>query len=420
MFSMGQMYIIHGYNPPNGAYLHIPFCRRRCYYCDFPVKVIGDRKTTAEIESKLYTDLLLQEIESSAIVGGNSQLDTIYFGGGTPSLMPAKYIHKILDHLNSLIGISENAEITLEMDPGTFDVEQLDLFIKAGITRISLGVQSFDDDILQQCGRAHRFQDIQNAIQCIKNSNINNFSIDLISSLPNLTKSKWKETIEIAASMEPNHISVYDLQVEDGTAFGRWYTPGIFPLPTDEDSAEMYRIASSNLKKFGYDHYEVSNYAKLGYRSKHNQKYWNCESVYGFGMGAASFINGKRFTRPKKMQEYIDYINILSTNFIHKIINSTIETISDSINLFNNSTDDVLEVIMLALRTSDGLELHKIESRFGIEISNKIFKAVGPFVTRELVIIEGNQMEGYRIKLSDPEGFLMSNDVISSIFAEVT
>jgi coproporphyrinogen III oxidase-like Fe-S oxidoreductase len=349
-----------------------------------------------------------------------------------------------LKTLQSTLGFASNAEITLEMDPGTFDDDKLVKLRDAGVTRLSLGVQSFDSEILRKCGRAHTVDDIANSLRLVMASDFkDNFSIDLISSLPGLSDETWQNTLDSAASCGCSHISVYDLQIEDKTAFGRWYTPGIFPLPTDEQSASMYCSAAASLIAKGFEHYEVSNYAKAGKRSQHNQRYWKCLPTWGFGMGAASFIENNRFTRPDRMAEYSNWVTqlelegfglttALTDNLIVDNESNNTEGDSETDDLLLSDgiysppgAPDILEVVMLALRTSDGLDLAALRSVYGSLSVEKIYGAVKPFVERGLVVITNEKVEGtdFRestISLTDPEGFLLSNDIISSVFVELT
>lgn len=274
---------IQSLNLSRGVYIHIPFCRRRCFYCNFPVIVVGERPSSQKEQGEYYTSLILREMEATfkntdEILG---ELETVYFGGGTPSLLPVDCISQVLDKLRSTVGFKKDIEITLEMDPGTFDLEKLNTLSDAGINRISMGIQSFDKEILEKAGRAHTVEDTQRALKAVSLSQFkDNFSIDLISSLPGLTIDLWKETLEKAAESGCSHVSVYDLQVEEKTAFGRWYTPGVFPLPTDEQSALMYKMGTQILKDADFEHYEVSNYARGGKRSQHNQRYWKCKPTW--------------------------------------------------------------------------------------------------------------------------------------------
>ena len=354
------------------------------------------------------------------------------------------------------MGFAPNAEITLEMDPGTFDMKKLTQLSEAGITRLSLGVQSFDSKILANAGRAHTVDDVTRALELVLSSDFrDNFSIDLISSLPGLSIELWQETLEKASASGCSHVSVYDLQVEDKTAFGRWYSPGVFPLPSDEISANMFCRATEVLKASGFEHYEVSNYARQGRRSQHNQRYWKCKPTWGFGMGAASFIANNRYTRPDRMREYTKWVAELEVNgFIESTMNIDDDDEDASLNLNDNNPEDeiidlilsdgivnptgatdILEVVMLALRTSDGLNLTELGETYGEISVEKILQAVLPFQERGLVEIKDivdvtsnnaeiglklSKMPGRIVCLTDPEGFLLSNDIISSVFVELT
>ena len=229
---------------PRGVYLHIPFCMRRCFYCNFPIKVIGDRSSSQKSETESYVEVLKREIDAASSdfsFKDSTKLETIYFGGGTPSLLSPDLINALINHLETNFGIEKTAEITLEMDPGTFDLEKLIEYKNAGINRISMGVQSFDQEVLSSCGRAHSAVDVEIAITNLHLAGIDNFSIDLISSLPGVTLEMWLKTLEKAVESKCNHISVYDLQIEDKTAFGRWYKPGEFPLPNTYRTLTQHR-----------------------------------------------------------------------------------------------------------------------------------------------------------------------------------
>ena len=419
--------IVYKPRVPRGCYIHIPFCRRRCYYCNFPVKIIGDRFSTIKEMSESYTDLVIRDIvyTANSIQDVFTPLETLYFGGGTPSMLPPKCIARIISCVRDSFGLALNPEITIEMDPGTFDREKLSHLMDAGITRVSIGVQSFNANQLKHAGRAHTIEDIIRAMDDVYKCNMENFSIDLISSLPYSTLDIWKDTLDKANDCGAKHISIYDLQVEDKTAFGNWYTPGIFPLPTDEISADMYRLASHTLLSYNYEHYEVSNYAKTGYKSKHNQMYWNCEYMYGFGMGAADYLSGKRFTRPDKLETYIEWLNNRETQLQlqrhNHYITNEIKTETEHNN--NYVLDDILEVVMLSLRTSAGLHMNNITQLYGNNITHKIYKTIDVFQQRGLVeIVNNNSLNpaDNTIRLKDPDGFLFSNDIISSIFAALS
>lgn len=202
-----------------GAYIHIPFCRRRCYYCNFPIKVVGEREETIRSDTSRYIDILLREIQSThEYLGGKNELnrlpiETLYFGGGTPSLLSIDSVERIIQALDSSFGIDSNAEITFEADPGTFDFSYLKQLTSIGVNRLSMGVQSFNNEALRKAGRAHDMSDFSKAIDAVRQSDISNFNIDLISSLPGVSETQWRETLQAAVQVAPTHISVYDLQV---------------------------------------------------------------------------------------------------------------------------------------------------------------------------------------------------------------
>lgn len=238
-----------------------------------------------------YVDLLCEEIEITA--SGPHPLKTIFFGGGTPSLLSALQLEQILQCLEQQFGLEPDIEISIEMDPGTFSWPLMRQFKTLGITRVSLGVQAFTEELLQVCGRSHTVTDIDDAIAILHQAGITNFGLDLISGLPNQTLDQWQANLEAALALEPTHLSTYDLVIEPTTVFGKKYQPGMQPLPSDETAAQMYRLAATTLTAAGYDHYEISNYARPGYTCRHNQVYWRNNPYYGFGMGAPAMFMGK-------------------------------------------------------------------------------------------------------------------------------
>ncbi|MEC4820007.1 MAG: radical SAM family heme chaperone HemW [Scytonema sp. PMC 1069.18] len=382
---------------PFSAYVHIPFCRRRCFYCDFPVSVIGDRLRgeTSGTMSR-YIEFLCQEISMTPAVG--QPLKTVFFGGGTPSLLSAEQLARILAALELQFGISPQAEISMEMDPGTFDLSHIQSYRSAGVNRISLGVQAFQDDLLQVCGRSHSVKDIFAAIDLIRQVGVPDLSIDLISGLPHQTLDRWYDSLEKAIALSPTHISIYDLTIELGTPFGRYYKPGDRPLPTDETTVKMYQMAQQFLKSSGYEHYEISNYAQPGHQCRHNRVYWENRPYYGFGMGAASYVEGKRFTRPRTTKEYYRWVE----NGAAIDCNIT------------PPEEVLLEILMLGLRLAEGIDLAMLAEQFGDKKVEKIHHCCDPFYNRGWVeVAEG------RLRLSDPEGFLFSNVVLAELFEKL-
>ncbi|MEA5572188.1 radical SAM family heme chaperone HemW [Calothrix sp. UHCC 0171] len=393
-------------NPPTSAYVHIPFCRRRCFYCDFPISVVGDSKR-GETSSVIahYVEVLCHEIAIATASSSGSPtpthhppLTTIFFGGGTPSLLSTEQLHRIISALEMGFGIAANAEISMEMDPGTFDFGHIQGYRHAGVTRVSFGVQAFQEELLQICGRSHHVADIYSAAQLIRQVNMPEFSLDLISGLPKQSLEMWQDSLKKAIALLPTHISIYDLTIEPGTAFGRYYKPGDQPLPSDEMTVDMYRMAQQILTSAGYTHYEISNYAKTGHQCRHNRVYWENRPYYGFGMGAASYIDGKRFSRPRKTKEYYAWVEAGA-------VVDCDATPAD---------EELLDTLMLGLRLAEGVSLEKIKQGFGEEKEREILKILQPYFSEGWV-----EMRDQRLRLTDPEGFLFSNVVLAQLFTEL-
>ena len=392
----------------SSAYIHIPFCRRRCYYCDFAISVVGN-KLSGDNSGTIsqYVEWLCLELEATPKVG--KALSTVFFGGGTPSLLSVKQLNRILGVIEKQFGIAADAEISMEIDPGTFDLIQLQGYRNAGVNRISLGVQAFQDELLTLSGRSHNVADIFAAVELIRNVAFPSFSIDLISGLPYQNLQQWQESLKEVVAIAPTHISVYDLVVEPVTAFGRQYQPGVKPLPSDELTVQMYKLAQKILTNAGYQHYEISNYAQEGYQCRHNRVYWENRPYYGFGMGAASYVEGKRFTRPRTRGEY------------YKWIESGCQI--DAPELSEN--DILLETLMLGLRLAEGLNLSKLFQQFGEAKLKEIWTCLQPYYQQGWVDILDGESESInlptsgRLKLTDPEGFLFSNTILAALFEQL-
>ncbi|MDP8964520.1 MAG: radical SAM family heme chaperone HemW [Cyanobacteriota bacterium] len=404
---------------PSSAYVHIPFCRRRCYYCDFPISVVGDKATGSTSGTiAQYVEVLSQEIKTTP--APIRSLQTVFFGGGTPSLLSVEQLGRILDTLNQHFGISAEAEISMEMDPGTFSREQLKGYQDAGVNRVSLGVQAFQDELLSVCGRSHNAIDIFAAIALLRQVEIPDISLDLISGLPHQTLEQWQESLEIAVKLAPTHISSYDLIVEPVTPFGRQYAPGAKPLPTDDTAAKMYELAQEILTSAGYEHYEISNYALPGHQCRHNRVYWQNRPYYGFGMGAASYVQGCRFTRPRTRREYYAWVQQLIE--AGGVVDCP-ETPEAEI---------LLETLMLGLRLAEGLSLSALTQQFGEKTLEQIWIALQPHYRQGWVEVVGHHQAVIelqnsqrlptvgRLRLSDPEGFLFSNTVLADLFSKLS
>jgi len=404
------------------AYVHIPFCQRRCHYCDFPISVVGSRGAAvpaAREAMEEYVSLVLREFKAMEVNSGAAApppLRTVFFGGGTPSLLPPDLLEALLTGLDAAFGLDPRAEVSLEADPGTFNREGLGALRAAGVTRLSLGVQSFNEGELEACGRAHSLRDALEAVDAVHAVGFASWSLDLMSGLPNQKLDTWGRTLEQALDAGSDHLSVYDLQVEAGTPFARWYEPGARPLPLESEAAEMYRLASRTLRGAGFEHYEVSSYARPGHRCEHNQVYWSGETFWGFGLGAASFLGGRRVTRPRKMRAYEAWVPQLEARPMAEEPGPHTEDQAQALAL-----DALLDFVMLQLRLSDGLALADVAERMGgagrgARAAEGVLEAVRPHVLAGTALVEG-EGPGRRIRLADPDGFLVSNDVISDVFA---
>ncbi|MBN3888843.1 MAG: coproporphyrinogen III oxidase [Nostoc sp. JL31] len=381
----------------SSAYVHIPFCRRRCFYCDFPVSVVGDRlrgETSGTISQ--YVEVLCQEIAITPAFG--QPLKTIFFGGGTPSLLSIEQLQRIVTELQKHFGIASGAEISMEIDPGTFDLAHIAGYRNAGVNRVSLGVQAFQGELLQRAGRSHSVEDIFAAVELIHQVEIPVFSLDLISGLPHQSLDQWQYSLEKAVAIAPTHISIYDLTIEPGTAFGRYYKPGDTPLPTDEATVKMYQMGQQVLTSAGYEHYEISNYAQPGHQCRHNRVYWENRPYYGFGMGAASYVEGKRFTRPRKTKEYYQWVQAGG------VIDCDVTP----------PKEVLLETLMLGLRLAEGLSLAALAAAYGEAKVEEICRYLQLYFEKGWVeIVEG------RLRLIDPQGFLFSNVVLGELFEKL-
>jgi putative oxygen-independent coproporphyrinogen III oxidase len=386
-----------GWGIPSSAYVHIPFCRRRCFYCDFPVFVVGDR-SRGENSGTIgeYVEVLCQEIRIAPTY--SQPLETIFFGGGTPSLLSTAQLQSILTTLEQRFGIASGVEISMEIDPGTFDFVHIAGYRSLGVNRVSLGVQAFQEELLKTAGRSHSLIDIFTAIELIHQVEIPEFSLDLISGLPYQSLAQWQDSLIQAVAATPTHISIYDLTIEPGTAFNRYYKPGDHPLPTDETTVKMYQMGQKTLTDAGYEHYEISNYAQPGHQCQHNRVYWQNRPYYGFGMGAASYIQGKRFTRPRKTQEYYQWLKNGA------VIDCEVTP----------QADVLLETLMLGLRLAEGISLNSLATNFGNHQVERIQSCLQPYFAQGWVKIVGD-----RLRFSDPDGFIFSNVMLAKLFEKL-
>ncbi len=287
-------------------YIHIPFCKRKCAYCDF-LSFPG-----SESQQRDYVNALLAEIQTEPEGGSVS---AIFFGGGTPSLLDATEIQRIMEVLKEKYDLTEDAEITIEANPGTLDREKLEIYRKAGINRLSLGLQSAHNQELQTLGRIHTWEEFLESFQLAREAGFSNINVDLMSALPGQSPDDWRDTLKKVADLNPEHISAYSLIIEEGTPFYDKYEQeeeqreagnSCKLLPTEEEERQMYYDTEKLLQAAGYHRYEISNYAKAGRECRHNCGYWRRVDYRGFGLGAASLIREVRFTNTRSLEEYLN------------------------------------------------------------------------------------------------------------------
>jgi putative oxygen-independent coproporphyrinogen III oxidase len=383
---------------PKSLYLHIPFCKRRCFYCDFAITTGGENL------KQQYVDVLCQEIALTvAEIPPSEPLQTIFFGGGTPSLLSVPQVEQILDAIAKYFAIAPNADISLEANAGTVSLESLQGYRSLGINRISLGAQAFQQELLDVCGRGHSVADIYEAVDAIKNAGFENFSLDLISGLPHQSIADWQDSLQKAIALEPKHLSIYDLTIEEGTAFNKRYQAGDKPLPTESLTVEMYTSAHELLPSAGYEHYEISNYAQSGYQSKHNLTYWHNQPFYGMGMGATSYINRQRIDRPQKMRVYLDAIALwqsIGIGFTAPII---------------EPAEELMDSLMQGLRLRVGLSLKALQETYGKDLCDRALLILDRYREKDWVrFVE--QANDTLIMLVAPDGWLFSDIVIADLY----
>ena len=281
-------------------YVHIPFCKQKCKYCDFT--------SFANLESEVsqYIIALLREIKEYSSMAKDYIVTSVYFGGGTPSFIDENFIDKLYNEIKYNYVLNSNAEVTIEANPGTVNIEKLKRYYNIGFNRISFGVQSLSDELLKEVGRVHTASDAIDGFYMARDAGFNNISLDLMFGLPNQTLKDVEDTLDGFIRLNPEHISTYSLKVEENTVFGKLQSKGKLVLPSDEVERDMYYLIKEKLKDAGYSHYEISNFGKNGFESRHNTAYWERQAYLGFGLGASSCFNEVRFKNTDDFYKYID------------------------------------------------------------------------------------------------------------------
>ena len=354
-----------------GIYIHIPFCIKKCEYCDF-VSYCNKKEYVPQ-----YINALKKEIKNN--INKEYKITTIYIGGGTPSSIEENYIADIIETIKLNMNEEnlkdfENIEVTIEVNPGTVNKEKLQVYKKIGINRLSIGLQETHNELLKSIGRIHTYEEFIKTYNLARKIGFNNINVDLMIALPNQTIQDIKENLEKITKLNPEHISVYSLILEEGTPFYNKYNENKIKLPDEELERNMYWYVKNTLENNGYMHYEISNFSKKGFESKHNMNCWNQEEYLGFGLAAHSYNNRIRYSNTNSIEEYIKGSN----KIIHE--EQTLE-------------DMQKEYMLLGLRKIEGINIQKFKNKFA---QNPIFifkEQLNKLVDEELIIVDGNEIK---------------------------
>ena len=366
-----------------GLYVHTPFCVSKCKYCDF-----ASFSAISCSDREKYVDKLVSEIESYD--GEKREVNSIFFGGGTPSLLTVHQMGKIVDAIKNTFLIADDCEFTVEVNPKTVDKEKLDFYRRTGVNRISIGMQSIHENELKYLGRIHTFDEFLECYNAVLDSGISNVSVDLMYGIPQQTVDSFIATVKKVIELGPAHISVYGLIIEPGTPF--YSSRDSLPIPDEDDEVSMYYSACDLLGKAGYLHYEISNYSKPQRECRHNLKYWQNEEFIGFGLSAYSYVGNKRYGNTRNFNEYLldDYVKYRTV---------------DEIGL----DEERFEYIMMHLRTSYGVSRAEYFDRFGVDFAEEVNEKLRKYVDLGYV-----ECLHDRVRLTE-KGFYLSNTIISEI-----
>lgn len=359
-----------------GLYIHIPFCVKKCAYCDF-VSYCG-----REGEFDSYIDTLKKEMQKYS----GEKLDSVFIGGGTPTVLDAVQIHRLMSDIKNNFELSPECEITSEANPGTVDDEKITAMLDSGINRISIGVQSFNDDELKIIGRIHDAEAAYKTVCRVHECGFKNINIDLMTALPFQTEKSLQNTVKTALSLPITHISAYSLIIEENTPLERMYSQGKIQLPTEDEDRGMYAKTVETLANAGFERYEISNFAKKGFECRHNIKYWSCDEYIGIGAAAHSYVGDKRFSNPVLLEDYISGKSGEITNLTNE--------------------DKISEFMIMGLRMAKGVEEAEFLKRFGVKIEDVFGNELEKFTKMGLILHQNG-----RYFLSD-RGIDVSNSVM--------
>ena len=352
---------------PTSAYVHIPFCTQICYYCDFSKVFIKNQPVDS------YLEHLLEEFRSYDI----QKLRTLYIGGGTPTALSAPQLELLLDGLTKNLDLSVLEELTIEANPGDLDVDKIAILKNSAVNRVSLGVQTFDDKMLKKIGRSHLEKDIYENIDRLKLAGFDNISIDLIYALPGQTMDQVKENVAKAISLDIPHMSLYSLILENHTVFMNRMRRGKLPLPKEELEAEMFEYIIAELERSGFEHYEISNFSKPGFESRHNLMYWDNAEYYGIGAGASGYVNGVRYKNHGPIRHYLNAVEAGNARITEEHL---------------NQKEQMEEEMFLGLRKKSGVSMARFEEKFGRSFDELYGEIVKDLTQQGLMQIDGDRV----------------------------
>ena len=352
---------------PSSAYVHIPFCTQICYYCDFSKVFIKNQPVDA------YLEHLIQETRSYEI----GKLRTLYIGGGTPTALSAQQLAYLLTELPKVMDLSGVEEFTIEANPGDLDPDKIAVLKDSQVNRVSLGVQTFDNKMLKKIGRSHQEQDIYDNIRHLKQAGFDNISIDLIYALPGQTMDQVKENVAKAIDLDIPHMSLYSLILENHTVFMNRMRRGKLPLPKEELEAEMFEYIIEELEKAGFEHYEISNFSKPGFESRHNLVYWDNAEYYGLGAGASGYVDGIRYKNHGPIRHYLEAVEAGKARITEEHL--TLE-------------EKMEEELFLGLRKKTGVSKARFEEKFGISFDQRYGQVVASLTEQGLLVPDDKQV----------------------------
>lgn len=390
-------------------YLHIPFCVRKCLYCDFLSAPAGKE----EIER--YVNLLLREIKEQSIFYGDHRVISIFLGGGTPSLLAAADVERILGKIRQCYSVAADAEITIECNPGTVTADKLHHYITSGINRLSVGLQSAEDEELARIGRIHSYRDFLESYRLAREAGFGNINVDLMAALPGQSVDSYRRTLERVTALSPEHISAYSLILEEGTQL--YVNQSSYTFPTEEEDREMYEFTGKYLEEAGYRRYEISNYAREGFACRHNQVYWRRGDYAGFGLGASSMVGNVRWKNPEKYTSYAAYVKQMEKREDTPEARTEETTAARRARMEQAGAEEVQvlavseqmeEFMFLGLRLTEGVNVEEFQSMFGKSLEEVYGEPIASFEAQGLL-----ERKGRTLALT-PRGIDVSNVVFAA------